>query len=643
MRGITSLRYRGGWTLALALAGAPLLASGWSSRGWSVHCNDPNPCSPASEIYEGLLVHASQWLDGLGFAEPKLNRVPDDPDVFLASVDDEYLRQGKEAAGKYNDETHYLALSSEYFFTLGKPGQTHEDGAFNVAASFEFTPVHELFHAVQNAYQSDGRSVRHAWISEGMADAVLRAYADEFEPELGAKMIARSYAVPLHRPGNTTFEYGTWNFWLDVGRRLGSPSGIAYLKDVLEEDLTENDGLDGVDRALPGGLAMQLPLFFAGVDLKWLDPDFDPDRLAATLPPGSASATESFPLEVPEVAGRGVEVAVRTPKGEAVEVHIALKPDLPDLHLIVDGEILPARSTDYVLPDGGARTYRVVVANVAAPASATRDQDVDLEVKLRRAQSCSMTATVSGDVNGGHSGDVAYFNVFAEGVREGAAAGTFLDPTVDEAMKGLAEFAGWVDDFLADEDEEQESDGDEAGADEEKENKSPFRQALESEWDLSGTDTFGLSLVALHLPGPTLKSSGNDDLIGEALSGDGAAAGGLGQTMGFLGSTFSLGATGTSDFRSTDEHTVGKTFTVDLSTVSVAPGELDGNLGGVKFFWKPGQPGGASLTFRHAAPGVIAGSLRGDLYTERAYTGGRRLRIKIQADFLALEGAFSCQ
>jgi hypothetical protein len=277
---------------------------------------------------------------------------------------------------------------------------------------------------------------------------------------------------------------------------------------------------------------------------------------------------------------------------------------------------------------------------------------------------CAMTATVSGDVSVTHHGDVAFYNVFEEGVKEGAAAGTALDPTVHEALDGLAKFGQWMNDFLDEEEEEDAGDlvassdvggdgdvlvpemasgveGKREGKDEGEEGKSDLRQAWEKEWDLSGTDTFGLTLAGVFLdedpPGSSAPADRQSDLITKVLAGDPRAMAGLAQGMHVLGSTFSLSASGRAELSPE-----GQFLRVELSSVMVAPGAMDANLSGVKFLWKPGLPGEVKVTFLPARPGVIRGHASGRLFSEKEYESGR-LSIELNSSFIALEGALSCQ
>jgi len=239
----------------------------------------------------------------------------------------------------------------------------------------------------------------------------------------------------------------------------------------------------------------------------------------------------------------------------------------------------------------------------------TFDQ-AELVVSLRRVTDfCSMWATVEGDVNRTAFGDVAYYNVFEEGVREGMASGTAMDPGAHEALQGLLRMAQyWQTELdLPVED----------AADEEESSKKDSK-----DWDTSGTDTFGLSLAEVDM------------------DGDSEANAGIAGAISVLGESFSLGASGVSDKVDLDGEF--GFYEVKISSIMVAPGALDANVSGVKFLWKPGLPGSASLHIKDEGGGVISGYVEAELYTEKPYNNGRKLKIDVSAKFVALEGAYSC-
>ena len=270
---------------------------------------------------------------------------------------------------------------------------------------------------------------------------------------------------------------------------------------------------------------------------------------------------------------------------------------------------------------------------------------IQLRWTLRRLNRgpCAMKATVSGDVSGSKFGDVAFYNLFEEGVAGGLAAGTALDPSAQEVLRGLSDFANWASDFLEDDDDEEGEDAGEKEAGEGSESEPGYFWG--DEWDASGTDTFGLTLVDVKFDAkdtlPDVDPAERSDPIGRMIAGDAAATAGFMGAMDILGSAFSLAATGVNMSGPTEPGLVRE---VELTTLTVAPGVMDANVGGVKFFWKTGEPGYARLKVEEAGKGYFLGSLEGEAYTEREYEPpGRRLKIKVEGEFLALQGAISCQ
>ncbi|MDZ7842628.1 MAG: hypothetical protein U5R46_17655 [Gammaproteobacteria bacterium] len=584
------------------------VAQGWSGAPWYVHCSDPPDCAPADEVYQQTLADAGRWLDGLGFGPPELAQVEGWPEGALhAAVSDaETINREKEPIGIYSRSTRRLYLSSEHFFAMGAPGQSHEDPAYSLAESLPLVPVHELFHAVQRGYQPANVPL---WITEGTANAVLKAYQEQFQPELQvAPAFDRSYAIPLHKPPNESVAYATWRFWFELGQQLGSPAGIGYLHDVFNEDLSSNEGLDGVDRALPGGLATQLPRLFAS----WPITPFEPETHRAAPP--QIPATNRFPLEVKEVAGKGAAVTVVVPGDEGALVHFSLEPGHPDLHLIVDGELHPQPVAAYEMAAGGDRTFNVVVVNVAGKASDSKPRNPTLKVMLL--DGCNFLAEVSGDISGNFPGQVAYYNAFedGQGVETGLAMGTGVDPGMHDQLQGLMGMAGNLAEmaermgYQLDEDTKRKL---QSAADQETQ---AVEEAKEWEQELlhSGTDTFGVTLQS-------------------------APHGGM---AALLGAGFNMGISG--------EHSIpqgpGLAGAIDLQPSMVyAHGPLvDGNSEAVKFVWEPGEPGyvNATLTKPGELP-IVYGVVNAELHAERSYDG-RRPKINVKATFAALQGFESC-
>ena len=611
-------------------------AQGWSSTPWHVACVDPSNCSPADDVYVTLLEHASGWLDSLGFSAPMVDPDPQHPDRLVAEINDGRLRfvdpvtrETIEYVGIYYPRAKDLVLRSTEYFTVGEPGQTEEDPELQHEQTFENSPVHELFHAIQNPYlridqyasQQDKRDVD--WIIEGTATSIQVEYARTFTPGAGVFRNVRSFATPLHEPAANETR-GTWLFWSAVGEQIGSQGRVAWFRDVIEPGrLTASNALDRVDDALApdGGLYEQLPRFFAPLSASRFDAE-SVNAVADSLP-------EIFrvPLSVREAAGKGASIEITVPGGDDVNVLFALEPSpsggstSKDLHLIVNGKLEPQGFSRHAMPGGSTRTFDVIVANVARRASNSSARNTILRITMLRGE-CSFTADVAGDASGRHNGDVAYYNALEEGqgVEKGMAAGTVADDGMHDQLQGLMGMMGGFAKMAEqmglelDEDAKAKLEAMEDG----KSQAVRETEAFEQEVLHSGTDNFGLTLQAQ--PGGTTSR--------------------LGGLASLLGAGFNLGASG----RYHMPQGPGLVGVVDFqpSMVYATAGVTDANYEGVKFIWEEGEPGYAELTVEKStgAP-VVHGTLKAELHTRNKYDG-KRLKIVVMASFIASEGFKSC-
>lgn len=611
--GVRAIVVAGAAVLASCCVPSHLSAGDWPWTRWDVDCRDPDPCDPADELYVDLLEHASAWLDGLGFGYPKVlvkERIdPEDPggprtDFYYAEVSDSKNERDSESIGVYFPDQEELFLRSDAYFTMGDPGTTFDDPEYGLDESFQFTPVHELFHAVQNNYQNIGDDDRD-WIWEGTADAVLRAYADEFEPELGVKLRARvTFDQPLHKPPTDGDAYGTWFFWRNVGQAIGSPSSIGYLSTLLAEDMEDNNGLDGVDNGLRayGGLYKQLPIFFARLDI---DNRYfgTAKKIEATMPRDRRKYEKEFPGTVKEVAGSAHKLKVKANpggSGKPIEVEIRFKEDHPDLHLIVDGhrydgaELGPRSLYRSLITQGSQRDFDIVVANVAEEAASSKKKSYTLVVTLRRVDWCSMTARVSGDVGGSYFGDVAHFSTTGGATIYGAFSNPEMIEGMGEWLENMAEQAGG------------EGAGDEIAA--------RARDFSQGAGELP-RETFGLSLSNQRL----------DAENEEALA---FIAGGFTLEASVMGPEVGKGVTGN----------------IPLKMLRVVPGpRAESTLDKLPFAWVEGAPGSAQLFITRNTGDLVAGRIGGTLYAEGYYKpGGSKPVIVVQASFVALQGPTGC-
>lgn len=374
---------------------ASAIAQEWGTTDWVVECIDPTDCEPANEIYARQLTAASEWLSSLGFEEPISfnNLVLGESELrhWIANVSDAHVeQQGQDLAGIYEPVEELIWLRSGGYFTLGEPGQTHEDPWYMVRTASSVTSVHELFHAVQRAekYHLPFADEWH-WIKEGTATAVMLDYALEVEPDTEVRFPSRRYDAPLHKPPEEIDSYRTAGFWLYLGEKLQSTPRIAYLHNLLQEEkLVEGVGVAGVDAYLQpyGGLYKLFPLFVS--ELQFLTAFGEPSQWQARLPARQEQITKRFRGNVREIAGTAGQLAVSHASGKPVEIEIRFRGDHSDLHLIVDG------AAQALGPDGDrnvfsrslqnqSETFNIVVAGVAEDAVESSDRTFELEVTLQ--------------------------------------------------------------------------------------------------------------------------------------------------------------------------------------------------------------------------------------------------------------------
>jgi len=281
-----------------------------------------------------------------------------------------------------------IVLDPREFFTLGEPGQTHEDPEFRRLAGNTLTPIHELFHAVQFAYLPSG--VFHQWIVEGTADAALKAYGDHEDPDVAAPITGRRFDRPLHRPDPAHEAYGTWWFWRELGRKLGSEHDLAYLHRLFQEDLVSGEGIPGLDRFLAhrGGLHQVFPRILRNAAR--LDA---PELFGGALSwrPAASSGTDvledTLDLEVQQIAGRLVDLRFRPPGPGVYQVAVGVVGDHPDIHLVADGEDMLGEAWGasrnrfrFVAEGPGETRFQLLVVNVAEEARTSQAKQVSLEV-----------------------------------------------------------------------------------------------------------------------------------------------------------------------------------------------------------------------------------------------------------------------
>lgn len=338
-------------------------------------CNANSMTGPAA-IAQHQLEAASVWMRDLGFNGPKIETDHDANGKvrYVAWIDDMSPREklAREPWGYYDIDSAKLYLNSGYFFAMGDLGKD----AYHIAA-----PTHEMFHAVQASYPALPFTLDHAWIFEGTASAVMLAWLRQSGHGVAVEPKSRDYDRPLHQPlcgrvsGQTHYGcYATQQFWTWLGSELGSEDNVAYLHDVLQQDLTEKSGLAGVNNALvqwnKDGLYDLYPEFIREVaSTPGYFSSAGTDKL--TLQYTGKKKKEHLDGQVGPLASNAVQVKIRIPKELSARLTIEFKQDHEDLHLIVDGARLDKNQKQRnhfettLSGQPAAHEFLVRVANVA--------------------------------------------------------------------------------------------------------------------------------------------------------------------------------------------------------------------------------------------------------------------------------------
>lgn len=360
----------------------------WVTHEWEPVCDVAEDCQDAGAVFAEQLQRAAQWLDGLGFREPVLERsLRGDWRVILSRERADDL----DALGFYQAGARELVLHPTSYFAVGRPGEAPDGSAQRrKEGDVMFVAVHELFHAIQEAYVPELHEAEHAWIFEGTADAIARAYADHVDGELAVLLGTRMYDEPIHRPHpslGTLGPYYTWYFWRTLGQELGASDDVAYLADLMQVDLVPHAGVSGLDRFLgpSGGLHAVLPRVFRRMSAAG---DFG-EQLDWTVRSGAdGAADDRLEIAVRELAARSLRLRLEPAGSHPVVAHLAFEEDRPELHLVADGALRNGLDVDdrnafsYVLLGGEPQELDVLVVNVAEEAHRSQEVTATLQVRF---------------------------------------------------------------------------------------------------------------------------------------------------------------------------------------------------------------------------------------------------------------------
>ena len=128
------------------------------------------------------------------------------------------------------------------------------------------TPSHELFHAIQAGYDpvtaADAGGECTDWIMEGSATALEVVMSEgAAHPPYSRYYDDALYEPPgACEPNDEYYEwaYGTYDFWLFAGAKLGSAGRIKYFHEIFQQFLNIDNGVWGVNVGLQAAGASSL-------------------------------------------------------------------------------------------------------------------------------------------------------------------------------------------------------------------------------------------------------------------------------------------------------------------------------------------------------------------------------------------------
>lgn len=395
---------------------------------YNFECNQANISGAAANARYDLQ-EASKWLKGLGFKAPVISIMPTiggkeegetikNPNgveinnvtsvKYVAYISDKKNEDtdGSKSYGLYNSN-HVLYLSSNTYFTLkGKKNSPDKIG----------TSVHELFHAVENAYMGEEQfrgGNKYDWMTEGMADAVILAYLDKTHSgqvsdgvNLQYVKNDRYYDYPLHEPKDVEDDtcgecYNTRSFWYTLGGILRSNGRIGYLHDVLSEDMKPNAGIDATHKALTKYHDEGLYHFYPEFIRKRSDRNvatimYDNPTIKEYTFSGKTKK-EVHSHKAKKIATNAYAFRVNMPTQKTAGVKISFETDHPDLHLIVEDERFDLPTETDLTEDRNifrtsiseTESFYVRVANIAPKPGESIDRNYKLVVEITPFEPCS--------------------------------------------------------------------------------------------------------------------------------------------------------------------------------------------------------------------------------------------------------------
>lgn len=384
--------------------------SGWLTTQWWVFCTDaaeqqqdPDDCddagSGAASFATRDLEAGSQWLASLGFRAPRVaHQSEGGQDRYVA-----WITGADELPGTARYDGSDLFISPYYFFAMGAGEQALLEDSYRLGA-----PIHELFHAIQNAYDNPVPFLdSHRWIGEGMAQAVLYSWLRR-AGHAHSPVETRHWDIALSRPECKVTKkekklgcYATQRFWTWLGQHLGSTDDIQYLHSILAQNLKPDRGITGTDQGLrafdPEGLYNLYPEFVAqfATDSKQYK---NAPEIALPYQKGK-TVEKTVSGKAQEVAASAHQVSIDVPEGETAGLKIEFERDHENLHLVVDGErvdLPPGKRRNVfraTISSNGPDAPRLIrVVNVAPDAGKTQARKYTLKLTLAPLDPCSAPA-----------------------------------------------------------------------------------------------------------------------------------------------------------------------------------------------------------------------------------------------------------
>lgn len=241
--------------LLLALLVAAPASAQWTLAPWNVRINTREVPADREAWVSETLVAASTWYRDLGFRPPTLTR---SDGRYVVNVIGQVSTQCEDELGSYNYVV--LSLCSGMFrMPSGELIDPATVGPADLAAANRLsTPVHELFHAVQETTLEPhgAQAEAHGWIVEGTATAAEYAWNQRLHGDFG--MAGRpDLSLPLTDP-RTANIYPMGHFWYRVGEMLvpTGTSALAPLQFVFAQSAGwEGSGVAAVDAGLRAAAA----------------------------------------------------------------------------------------------------------------------------------------------------------------------------------------------------------------------------------------------------------------------------------------------------------------------------------------------------------------------------------------------------